>query len=133
MRKRFRFANRKTIGVAAVSAALLVPLGVFGGSALAHGGPSGSQYQYRVHVCHHTGSRNHEWQMIAISNFALRAHLRHGDQMAPCPTPVFEHGHGHHGRGHGHGHGGSFLNLGSGFASSGGHGHGHDSGRDDDD
>ena len=107
MKRLFRTADRRLVGAAVVSGLLLVPLGVFGGSALAHGGPSGAQYQYKVTICHHTHSRHHPWVMITISNRAFAAHLlRHHDQMPPCPTMVVPTGH--------HGH------------------HGHDSGDDDD-
>jgi len=98
-----RFAKSRLAGALVVSAALLVPLGVFGGSALARTasavgeyGKSGSaQYQYRITVCHRTGSKHHPWHLITISSSAVSAHLRHGDVMAPCPTtaPVFQHGH----------------------------------------
>jgi len=106
MKRLFRTADRRLVGAAVVSGLLLVPLGVFGSSALAHGGPSAAQYQYKVTICHHTHSRHHPWQMITISNRAVAAHLlRHHDQMPPCPTVAITTGH---------------------------HGHGHDSGDDDD-
>jgi len=99
MKRLFRTADRRLIGAAVVSGLLLVPLGVFGSSALAHGRPSGAQYQYKVTICHHTHSRHHPWVMITISNRAFAAHLlRHHDQLPPCPTMVPT---GHH---HGHGH-----------------------------
>jgi hypothetical protein len=106
MKRLFRTADRRLVGAAVVSGLLLVPLGVFGSSALAHGRPSASQYQYRVTICHHTHSKKHPWVQITISNRAFAAHLlRHHDQMPPCPVVVRT---GHH------------------------HGHGHDSGDDDD-
>jgi hypothetical protein len=48
-----------------------------------------------VTVCHHTGSKRHPWHLITISSRGVPAHLRHGDQMPPCPTilPSFHHGH----------------------------------------
>jgi hypothetical protein len=99
MKKLFRTADRRLVGAAVVSGLLLVPLGVFGSSALAHGGPSAAQYQYRVTICHHTHSKHHPWVMITISNRAFAAHLlRHHDQLPPCPTMVVtrhHHGHGH--------------------------------------
>src|SRR5215471_7622811 len=95
MKRLFRTADRRLVGAAVVSGLLLVPLAVFGSSALAHGGPSASQYQYKVTICHHTGSKHHPWHMITISNRAVPAHLRHHDQMPPCPTTLPTTGHGH--------------------------------------
>jgi hypothetical protein len=114
----------------AVTAALLVPLAVFGGPALARStSAASSQYQYsgpaqsqyRVQICHRTGSAKHPFHTITVSSAAVAAHLRHGDHTGPCtggetPKP---HGNGNgndndtvttedgqgHGNGHGHGHG----------------------------
>lgn len=99
MRRLFGRPDRRLVGAAVVSGLLLVPLGVFGSSALAHGGPSAAQYQYKVTICHHTGSKKHPWHQISISNRAVPAHLRHHDQMPPCPTVLITTGH-HHGHGH---------------------------------
>src|SRR5205085_2104775 len=75
-------------GAAVVSGLLLVPLGVFGGPALAHtGASSAAQYEYKVTICHHTGSSKHPWHLITISNRAVPAHLRHHDVLPPCPKP----------------------------------------------
>jgi hypothetical protein len=116
---RFRLA----LGVA-VSAALLVPLAVYGAPAIAksassashqygscHSGSSGGQYgsackQYRVQVCHRTHSKKHPWHLITVSNRALKAHLRHGDTLPPCPSLAAsktKHGKHHGDDGHGHG------------------------------
>jgi hypothetical protein len=95
MKRLFRTADRRLAGAVVVSSLLLVPLGIFGGSALAHGGPSAAQYQYKVKICHHTGSKWHPWHMISISSRGVAAHLRHHDVMPPCPTFVPT-GHGHH-------------------------------------
>jgi hypothetical protein len=87
MKRVFRSPTSRLVGAVAVSGALLVPLGVFGGSALARtASSSAAQYQYKVTVCHHTGSKKHPWHLVTISNRAVRAHLRHGDVMPPCPT-----------------------------------------------
>lgn len=117
---RFRVA----LGIA-VSVALFVPLAVYGAPALAKSaahqykpvcgqygssggqyGSSGGQYgsscgQYRVQICHRTHSKKHPWRMITVSNRAVKAHLRHGDTLPPCPPPPAS----THGKGHGHGHG----------------------------
>lgn len=89
----FRSTSRSA-AIAAVSAAILVPLGVFGAPALARStaaaheyGHSGSaQYQYKVALCHHTHSRKHPWHVITVSSAAVQAHMKHGDTPAPCPT-----------------------------------------------
>lgn len=117
---------------AVVSAALLVPLAVYGAPAIAKSassashqykaacgqygssggqyGSSGGQYgssckQYRVQICHRTHSKKHPWHMITVSNRALKAHLRHGDTPPPCSAEAAaKHKHGKHGHGkHGHG------------------------------
>jgi hypothetical protein len=108
MKKQFRSVNRRLAGAVAVTSLLLVPLGVFGGPALArtasavgeYGHSGGAQYQYRVTMCHHTGSKKHRWHMITISFRAVAAHQRHGDQMPPCPTSltVGDHHGDHHGK-----------------------------------
>ena len=113
---------------AVVSAALLVPLAVYGAPAIAKSassaahqyksscgqygssggqyGSSGGQYgsackQYRVTLCHRTHSKKHPWVRITVSSRAVKAHLRHGDSLPPCSTqPVLKK---KHGKGHGHG------------------------------
>jgi hypothetical protein len=90
MKKLIRSADRRLAGAAVVSGLLLAPLGIFGSSALAHTasglGPSAAQYQYKVTICHRTHSKKHPWHLITISNRAVKAHLKHGDVLPPCPT-----------------------------------------------
>ena len=96
MKRQFRSTNSRLFGAVAVTGLLLVPLGVFGGPALArtasavgeYGHSGASQYQYKVTICHHTGSKHHPWHLIRISNRAVPAHLRHHDVMPPCPTTL---------------------------------------------
>ncbi len=101
----------------AVSAALLVPLAVFGAPALARSTASASeyeysgsgQYQYRVQICHLTGSKKHPAHTITVSSASVPAHLRHGDHLGPCTGNETAKGHGHgdadkHGNGKGHNH-----------------------------
>jgi hypothetical protein len=75
----------------AVTAALLVPLSVFGGPAFAGSGSAAgqygsgsSQYQYKVTICHLTGSKKHPARTITVSSKAVAAHLRHGDHLGRC-------------------------------------------------
>jgi hypothetical protein len=85
----------RTAALALVTAAVIVPLGVFGAPALArtassaseYGHSGSSQYQYKVAICHHTHSAKHPYHVIVVSNKAVAKHmLRHGDTLAPCPT-----------------------------------------------
>jgi len=108
---------------AVVSAALLVPLAVYGAPAIAKSassashqykaacgqyGSSSSQYQYgssckqyRVQICHRTHSKKHPWHLITVSSKAVKAHLRHGDTFPPCSTqPAAKK---KHGKAEGHG------------------------------
>jgi hypothetical protein len=75
----------------AVTAALLVPLSIFGGPAFAGSGSAAgeygsgsSQYQYKVTICHLTGSKKHPAHTIRVSSKAVAAHLRHGDHLGTC-------------------------------------------------
>ena len=76
-----------------VTAALFVPLTVLGGPALARSTPTAaadhsysgsSQYQYRVQICHLTGSKKHPFHTITVSSKAVAAHVRHGDHVGAC-------------------------------------------------
>lgn len=113
-----------------VTAALFVPLTVLGGPAFArstataaadHPYSGSSQYQYRVQICHRTGSKKHPFHTITVSNKAVAAHVRHGDHVGPCTgTETVKPKHkggssnasssapttpGSNGNGHGKGHG----------------------------
>lgn len=120
-------ANRaRLLAASAVTVALLVPLAVFGGSALARSTSAASEYQYssttqyqsRVTICHLTGSKKHPGHTITISSAAVRAHLKHGDHLGACTGAETRASHGNsngnndqneneneNGQGHGHGHG----------------------------
>ena len=121
---RFRPTGRASV-LALVTAAVIVPLGVFGAPALArtassaaeYGHSGSSQYQYKVAICHHTHSKKHPYHVIVVSNKAVAKHmLRHGDTLAPCPTtapaaPTTTHGNSNsqgqnngNSNGHGKGH-----------------------------
>jgi hypothetical protein len=56
------------------------------GYASANGPASAQQYQYKVTICHHTGSQSNPHRTITVSSRALPAHDRHGDTVGPCPT-----------------------------------------------
>lgn len=141
--------NFRAWGAAAVTAAFFVPLLVFGAPALAKSAASqyqysgSSQYQYKVLICHRTHSHKHPWVLIRVGAPAARAHMRHGDQPAPCPTTApsghDKHGdHGNKGKGDDDNHGstttttttttGSSSSRGGGDKHGGGHGNGGDHG-----
>jgi hypothetical protein len=58
-------------------------------AAVAWGTPQASsqEYQYdkKVTICHHTGSRTNPTVTITVSRNALPAHFAHGDTLGPCP------------------------------------------------
>ena len=80
--------NQRLLAGTAVTAALFVPLAIFGGSAFAGSAsaehPSSAQYQYRVTICHLTGSKKNPAHTITVSSAAVAAHLRHGDHLGAC-------------------------------------------------
>ena len=121
----------RLLGAFAVTAALLVPLAVFGGPALARSTSAASQYQYssttqyqsRVTICHRTGSKKHPGHTITVSSAAVNAHLKHGDHLGACTGTETakshgngnqndqgenendnDQGHGNNGKGHGKDH-----------------------------
>ena len=49
------------------------------------------QYPKKVTICHRTGKnlKKSKYRTIRISRRALKAHLRHGDGIGPCPRAVF--------------------------------------------
>jgi hypothetical protein len=92
--KTFSRGRGRLAGAVAITAGLLVPLATFGAPALAksgaaaseyqYGGSGSSQYQYRVTICHLTGSKKHPAHTITVGASAVKAHLRHGDHLGPC-------------------------------------------------
>jgi len=75
-----------------VTAGILVPvmvafLALAGASAFGKPKPSAAQYQYKVTICHQTGSVGNPAVTIAVSAKAVVKHVnRHGDTIGPCPT-----------------------------------------------
>ena len=106
-RNLFHGMNRRAMGAAAATAALLVPLGVFGAPALAgSSGASSAQYQYKVTICHHTHSKKHPMHTITVSSAAVAKHmLKHGDTLGACPSTAPTTSSSTHGNGHGKGNG----------------------------
>ena len=119
----FRQMNRRAVAATAVSAGLLVPLGILGAPALAGSSSSSNayQYQYKITVCHKTHSKKHPWHVIKVSSASWKAHQKHGDFLitstaTPCPpvapaapttSTSSTHGnsgnHGNNGKAKGHG------------------------------
>ena len=40
----------------------------------------------KVTMCHHTGSKKHPLHTISVSQSAVKAHLKHHDELGACPT-----------------------------------------------
>jgi len=76
--------NPRFAAAIAVTAALLVPLAVFGGPALAGSSSASAEYQYKVTICHITGSKKHSAHTISVASSAVNAHLAHGDHLGAC-------------------------------------------------
>src|SRR5260370_36673341 len=76
----------------AVTAGLLVPLALLGGPAFARSTAAASeyeysgsaQYQYRVQICHLTGSKKHPAHTITVSSAAGPAPPPPAHPPAPC-------------------------------------------------
>jgi hypothetical protein len=80
----------KPAAAVAVTAAFFTPLLMFGGTAFARTGAAASEYeysshhQYRVGICHRTHSKKHPTHTIWVARAAVKAHLRHGDELGAC-------------------------------------------------
>jgi hypothetical protein len=59
-----------------------------GTSAFGKPKPSAAQYQYKVTICHKTGSKKKPAHAITVSSRAVAAHLAHGDTLGPCVSVV---------------------------------------------
>jgi hypothetical protein len=53
-----------------------------------------NQYPTKTTICHRTGSANHPYEVITVSNNALPAHKAHGDTLVgpggTCPGPPIQ-------------------------------------------
>jgi hypothetical protein len=92
--------RRPWLAALAISVCLIVPLVVFGGTALANGfaalaqyghGPGSSQYQYgggKVVICHATHSKKNPFVTIVVSAQGAANHLKHhsGDTRGACAS-----------------------------------------------
>jgi hypothetical protein len=111
MKSKLNSRTARLLGGLAVTAALFVPLTVFGGSALARSTAAASEYQYsgssqyRVQVCHLTGSKKHPFHTITVSPKAVAAHVRHCDHAGPCTGAETVKPKHHHSNGNGNGNG----------------------------
>lgn len=49
-----------------------------------------AQYGKKVTICHRSGpKRKSRYHTIRVSRRAVKAHLRHGDGLGPCPRAIF--------------------------------------------
>ena len=137
--------NSRLIAALAVTAALFVPLAIFGAPALARSASAASQYQYsgssqyqyKVAVCHHTHSASHPWVQINVASSGwLHGHSKHRADFlvtsaSPCPptTPpgtTVTPSHGHHNDGnHGNNDNNGNDTHGNGQGGGNGKGNGH--------
>lgn len=79
--------------VAATVTAVVLTALALAGAAVSPAGtstPAASEaYPKKVTICHRTRSKKNPYRTIRISQRALKAHLRHGDGIGPCPRAIF--------------------------------------------
>jgi hypothetical protein len=86
--------SRRRLGSAALAslfaAFTFAALASVGAAVSPTGPPSvAAQYPKKVTICHRTKSKKNPYVTIRVSRRALRAHLRHGDGIGPCPRASF--------------------------------------------
>jgi hypothetical protein len=89
-----RRLSRRRVGFAAlmgVSAAFTFAALASVGAAVSPASPPSvaAQYPKKVTICHRTKSKKNPYVTIRVSRNALKAHLRHGDGIGPCPKAIF--------------------------------------------
>jgi hypothetical protein len=81
MINRSRRKGTRTAFAATLAGGLLLVLSVFGGIGFAKSPvPAQKQYEKKVTICH-KGKNT-----ISVGKPALKAHLKHGDTLGPCPS-----------------------------------------------
>jgi hypothetical protein len=83
----------QAVAAATITAVVLTALALAGASV----SPAGTSipaadaaYPKKITICHRTGkAKKSKYRTIRISRNALKAHLRHGDGIGPCPRAVF--------------------------------------------
>lgn len=90
MRERVRRRAALSVGAAVAAAVAVAGMGSVGAAVSPASAPASAlQYEKKVTICHRTRSKKNPFRTIRVSRNAVKAHLRHGDALGPCPTAVF--------------------------------------------
>lgn len=89
----FRPRIVQAVVAATVTAVVLLALALAGASvspASTSTPAADAAYPTKITICHRTGKlKQSKYRTIRISRSALKAHLRHGDGIGPCPRAIF--------------------------------------------